>query len=160
MKVIADFWLSIVWPDKGRSKWIGMSRKKKYSPKTFESAGRTNDTSANIYDSMLISEAFKDLNARQRMLYVYCKNQYYGKRKPQADYPDIDAVQGDECFYMNHALITDVYGLYPKTNHRDFYRDMQKLAENGFIEIISSGYTAKKRSIYRFSEKWLSWRPP
>lgn len=138
---------------------MGKSRRK-YIPKSFESTGRSNDTSANIYDSMLISAAFRDLSARQRMLYVYCKSQYYGKRKPQADYPGIEAVQGDECFYLNHALISDVYGLYPKTNRRDFYRDMQKLADNGFIEIVSSGYAAKKRSIYKFSDKWSGWKPP
>lgn len=137
-----------------------MGRKKKYFPKPFESSGCSGDTSANIYDSMLTSAAFRDLSARQRMLYVYCKNQYYGKRKPRADYPDIEAVQGDECFYLNHALITDVYGLYPKTNHRDFYKDMQKLVDNGFIEVVSNGHAAKKRSIYRFSEKWSGWHPP
>lgn len=27
-------------------------------------------------------------------------------------------------------------------------------AENGFIEIVSSGYAAKRRSIYRFSDRW------
>lgn len=74
-------------------------RRKKYVPKKWESKGevymddsgsRKADTSANIYESMLTSKAFAFLTDRQKMLYVCCKAQYYGKRKPGRDYPDVE----------------------------------------------------------------------
>ena len=90
-------------------------RKKKYVPKRWESRGEMYmdasgsykaDTSANIYESMLTSEAFALLTDRQKMLYVCCKAQYYGKRKPERDYPDMGQLQGEELFYLtlNFAL--------------------------------------------------------
>ncbi len=129
------------------------SRKKKYRPKSFESTGASGDTSANIYNSMLTSAAFMDLKDRQQVLYFYCKNQYYGVRKPKLDYPDIEAVQSDECFYMNLALAVK-YGLYTKSGNKEFYKDMKALVEAGFIDVVSSGKITGKRSIYRFSDRW------
>ena len=55
-----------------------MSRgRKKYIPKRFESKGEKfidengklrADTSANIYESLLLSDSFRDLSDRQKML--------------------------------------------------------------------------------------------
>jgi len=130
-------------------------RKQKYKPKSFESTGKSNDTSANIFDSMLTHPDFMGLKTRQKILYVYCKNQFYGKRKPRSDFPEIEKFQSDECFYMNLALVVE-YGLYTKTGRKEFYSDMKALCEAGFIECISNGKSTKSRSIYRFSDKWKS----
>ena len=131
---------------------MGRNRKK-YKPKSFESTGLSSDTSANIFNSMLIHPAFMALKTRQKLLYIYCKNQYYGKRKPKADFPDIESLQSDECFYMNLGLAVD-YGLYTRTGRKEFYSDLKSLCEAGFIECVSSGRSTKSRSIYRFSDKW------
>lgn len=88
-------------------------RKKKYKPKLFESTGTSNDTSANIYHSMMISPAFKNMTKNQRLLYICMKDRFYGQRKPGLDYPDIDGLQGDDKFYFNFALAEE-YGLYTK----------------------------------------------
>lgn len=52
------------------------------------------DTSANIYESMLTSDAFALLTTKQQILYVFCKAQYYGKRKPEKDFPEVEQMQG------------------------------------------------------------------
>lgn len=113
------------------------------------------DTSANIYESMLTSEAFVLLTDRQKMLYVCCKAQYYGKRKPERDYPDMEQLQGEELFYLNWTAVQR-YGLYKPSMHSNFYRDMKALCDAGFIEIVSSGAGQRRKSIYRFSDRWQS----
>lgn len=137
-------------------------RRKKYVPKKWESKGevymddsgsRKADTSANIYESMLTSKAFAFLTDRQKMLYVCCKAQYYGKRKPGRDYPDVEQLQGEELFYLNWAAIQR-YGLYKPSMHSNFYRDMKVLCDMGFIEKVASGAGQRRKSIYRFSDKW------
>lgn len=99
-----------------------MSRNRKknhYSPKSFEAIGQKfkgihgammADTSATIFESMLQSDAFKSLNPKQQILYVYCKAQYYGKRKPEKDYPDIPQFEGADLFYFNWDIAQE-YGL-------------------------------------------------
>lgn len=119
------------------------------------------DTTTNVCYSMLISPAFIDLSARQRMLYIYAKTQYFGARsRPRNDYKEIEEYQEDggrKYFYLNHYLLSEVFGLYPKSNTRDLYRDIQKLCENGFIEQVANGRANQKRSIYRYSDKWKKW---
>ena len=145
-----------------------MSRRKtKYTPKAFESRGETfidengkarTDTSANIYESMLLSKAFMDLTSKQQILYIYCKSQYYGHRKPEKDWPDMENLQGADKFYLNWAAVKK-YGLYKESMHSNFYRDMKVLCEHGFIKNISSGASQRKKSIYKFSSDWQTWKP-
>lgn len=139
-------------------------RKKTYEPKAFESRNQGSsfvnqrgknqtDTSANIYESMLQSKAFKSLTAKQQILYVYCKSQYYGKRKPKKDYEKQGLYQEETCFYMNWGKALD-YNLYTQSSSRNFYRDMKKLEEMGFIEKLKSGQDHKEKNVYKFSGKW------
>ena len=58
-----------------------MRKKTKYEKKTFESDCSSSDVSANIYLSMLTSPAFMDLSNGQKVLYLYCKSQYYAEKK-------------------------------------------------------------------------------
>lgn len=134
---------------------MGRNRKK-YVPKSFESIGGTSDTSANIYESMLNSAAFKELTKNQRLLYIYMKAQYYGKRKPGKDFPDVEHLQGDEMFYFNLSL-AEKYGLYSRGNHMQFYNDVKNLQEHGFIQVVSNGRSTKSRSIYKFIGDWKNW---
>lgn len=139
--------------------------RKKYVPKSFESMGakfiddlgndRT-DTSAMIWESMLLSPAYKDLKVRQQQLYTLCKAQYYGKRKPRQDYKDIEQLQGDDLFYMNLAAVVR-YGLYSRNMRKEFYGDMQALVQHGFLEKVSSGRGGNRKAIYRFSHAWRTW---
>lgn len=132
-------------------------KKKKYTPKTFESACTKNDTSANIYESMLTSSAYTDMTKNQRFLYVCMKAQYYGKRKPEKDFPDMDLAQGSDKFYFPFALAKK-YKIYTDNNKRQFYKDVQVIVEHGFIEVVSSGKQTHIKNIYKFSDKWRIWK--
>ena len=146
-----------------------MSRNKQKKPKClpFEGAGKyiargnqvKGDTCARIFESMARSDAYKDLKSRQRDLYTHCKLQYYGKRKPKQDYPDI-GIFDDETFYMNFNEVVETYGLYTKSMCKEFYRDMRELAEHGFIRKLSQGGgIAHKKNIYVFIDEWQTWKP-
>ncbi len=135
---------------------IMSGRRKPYKPKLFESDGRSNDTSANIYESMLLSEAFQDLTKNQRILYVYMKAQYYGKRKPGRDYPEIKELRSDDLFYFNFSL-AEKYRLYSRNNRKQFYYDVHEIEKHGFIKTISNGKSTKTRSVYQFSDEWQGW---
>lgn len=130
-----------------------MSRRKQpYQKKPFESTGVSSDTSANVYMSMLISDAWKDLTAQQQRLYLYCKAQFYAeKQKPNGD---------SLCFTMNQSKWADLYGLYKRNNAASFIRDMSALIEHGFVSCAACGAISRTKSIYRFSSKWQSWGTP
>ena len=125
------------------------------------------ETSTQIAYSMLVSPAFKDLTARQRMLYIYAKSQFYGARdRPCNTYPDVEEYQqhrGMMHFYLNHNLLSGVFGLYSKDNHRCLYNDIKAIVAHGFIEpctaggnVTSSNHT---RRIYKYSTAWKDWKP-
>ena len=140
-----------------------MARKKKKNPyfpfeslstspehTYIDSSGRSlTDTTTNICVSMMRSPPFKDLTPRQRMLYIYAKSQFYG---------------GRAYFYLNHKLLTDVFGLYTKGNYRDLYRDIDALETHGFIERVTNverkptTETNGMRTIFQYSDKWKSWK--
>lgn len=124
-------------------------RKKPYEKKMFESTGTSKDTSANIYMSMLMSNAWAQLTATQRQLYLYCKAQYYAEKTK----PDNDRL----CFTMNQSKWSKLYGLYKESNAKGFYRDMSALIEYGFIQCVSSGAIERRKSIYRFSSMWQNY---
>lgn len=137
------------------------SRRKKQVTFSFESAGNytdangtlRSDTSARIFESMLVSKSFKTLTEKQKVLYLYIKAQLYGKRKPSADFKDEGLYQSDDCFYFSLKMAKQ-YGLYTDKTHGNFYRDMKELINHGLIEKISSGRNSKTKSVYRYSDKW------
>lgn len=145
-----------------------MGRRKKWTARPFESVGQKfedpntgtirSDTSANVYESMLLHPAFTSLKPRQQALYLVCKAQYYGHRKPRQDFNDVETLQGDDCFYLNLGAVTR-YGNYTRSMRREFYGDMKTLEEHGLIKKISSGRATKSKSIYCFSGDWKAWKP-
>lgn len=127
-------------------------RKTPYQKKPFESSGASNDTSANLYMSMLLSDAWRALTAQQQRLYLYCKAQYYAeKQKPSSD---------PLRFTMNQSKWCSLYGLYEKSNAKGFYRDMAALIENGFVTCAECGAATRTKSIYRFSSMWQKYGTP
>lgn len=136
-----------------------MGRKKQYQPRTFESypaiidPKKASDTSANIYNSMLLSPAWMDLTPKQKELYLVCKAQMYGqKRRPKID--EENGV-GKTAFFMNRFIWGDTYKLYKLgSNERAFYRDMNALIDHGFIRCVYSGQHNKSKSVYDYSDRW------
>lgn len=142
--------------------------KKKYQAHPFESAGGyrsrnsdklKDDVSANLYESMLRSPAYMDLTDRQKVLYVYCKLQFFGKRKPQRDFPEVEQFKGEDRFYMNVSMVLEEYGLYTRKSTSTFYHDMDALIKHGFIDRISSGKSHRQKTVYAFSDRWKQWNP-
>lgn len=133
-------------------------RKNKYVKKSFESRGGGADTSANIYQSMLLSPAWLDMKARPQMLYVCMKAQQYGqKHKPASDFPNDERFKSSDVFYFNHYLWKNQYCLYTN-NDKCFYDDLKILVEHGFIEVLVSGQPTKTKSIYKYSSAWQEWK--
>lgn len=119
--------------------------KKKYIKKEFESDGSSSDVSANIYKSMILSDAFQSLTKNQRLLYVYMKLQYYSQKKKPYGKTDM--------FYFNRFMWNDKYKLY-KGNANSFAKDRDALIEKGFIKIVDDGSTTRTKNVYQFSSKW------
>ena len=134
-----------------------MARKPKYKPKSFESTGSSKDTSANIYESMLTHPAFLALTKNQRFLYVCCKAQYYGKRKPGRDHPEVKDLQSDNHFYFSRYDAIK-YGITKGKGNTEFYKDLKALEDRGFIDKVVSGKATKSKSIFRFSDRWWTGR--
>lgn len=138
-----------------------VKRKKGYTPKPFESAmhitlknGKSRgDTFANIYESMLLSSAWQDLSIRQRLLYLYCKSQYYSEKNYELKGKD----NNPTIFTMNQYKWCKKYKLYSIGNKNQFYKDMDGLISHGFIKCLECGALARKKNVYAFSDKWQIW---
>lgn len=122
-----------------------MARRKQYIPKAWESVGG-NRLSANIYVSMMQSNAWMQLSKNARLLYLYMKAQYYGAKNIK-EHPETD-------FVFNWALASKTYKLY--SNYARFKSDRDMLIKYGFIELVENGKNTRTKSIYRFSDKWQS----
>ena len=156
------------YPFEARSK-LTQDRNGGWKHKYQDGSGKEKtDTTVNISMSMLTSAAYCDLTARQRQLYLIAKAQFFGAvSRPAKDYPDIEQYQlyqGRGYFYLNHALVSDVFKLYPKSDHKAFYRDVKELESHGFIERVSNtdrqtvDKTNKQRTIFRYTESWKDWK--
>lgn len=109
------------------------------------------DVYARIYESMVRSPAFLMLTHRQQVLFLLCKLQWTGKRKPGRDFEEY---QGDDLFYLNWAAVCDDYGFYTQGSKKNFYDDMGTLIDYGLIDKVASGKSQRKKTVYRFSVRW------
>jgi hypothetical protein len=130
-------------------------KKKTYQKKNYESDCSSSDTSANIYHSMLMSEAWNKLSSKQRVLYLVCKDRLYAQKTKYSPDPN-----DQTKFYLNRALWLKDYELYPPSNEAGFYKDMGALIEYGFIKCIESGATSRTKNIYQYSDKWKLFGTP
>lgn len=123
------------------------TRKKPYEPKEYESARHgKSEKYAGMYLSMIESEAWRALTARQRDLYVHCKLQIHDGTLI-SDY-------GESAFTFNRYKWQKKYKLYTASNSRGFYRDMDALILKGFVDCIKQGQRTKEKNIYRLSDRW------
>ena len=123
------------------------------------------DIYARITDSLLLSEAFKDLPSHLQMLYINMRLQEYGKRKPNRDFDETssvwEAVRSDLCFYYPWHTAKSYNKRYIGNSSR-LYDDIDVLVNHGFIEKVVSGQSTRSNSVYKFSDKWQKWKnqPP
>ena len=129
-----------------------MGKRKRFVPKDIESAKGVGDTSANIYRSMLLHPACKDLTASQFRLYVYCKSELYGKNRHDLDGFPAYVREDPAYFTFNKAKWQKdgLYGLY--SNSGQFYRDIKALIEHGFIDCVQSGSVVGNRKLHSADE--------
>ena len=80
-------------------------KKAKYKKRSYESDQSSSDVSANIYYSMMISDAWKDLKPRAKEVYLAMKMQKYSqKRKPYSLENDGELFHYQEDdFYFNRC---------------------------------------------------------
>lgn len=139
---------------------------RKYTPKNFESdnlADRGGDVSANLYRSMLESEPYQELTAKQKELYSYCKLQYYAQKKSEKkcfEHLGIEDLFDGRYFTFNRYKWKDKYQLYTESNQRGFYRDMSALIEKGFINCVHQGAIMKEKNLYELSARWKDYGTP
>ena len=149
-------------------------RIKKYIPKIFESdslllpkrknGNNATDVSANIYGSMMLSDAWNELTLRQIKLYIACKHQYYAEKKKPDEFitveEKVDNKEPDlsKRFTMNKSKWCDIYKIYPKSASAIFYKDIVALETLGFIDIIQRGGKSGYKNIYQFSSRWRGYK--
>lgn len=132
-------------------------RKSQYLPKPYESIKGYGDTSANIYESMLRSAAWKDLKSGAQTLYLHMKSQKYAQKdKPIKD--DETAFRFNRCKWIKGKPYS--YGLY--SNEKQFYKDRDALIEHGFITVVERNKNQRTANVYRLSDGWKIWqaKPP
>lgn len=132
------------------------NKSRKYVKKPFESTGKGSDVSANIYESMILSPAWKSLTPKQKELYLVCKLQYYSEKKT----PKPEGKPENEAYFtMNRHKFVKKYELYKDSYRAGFHRDMNALINKGFIDLIQSGKTNRTKNIYAFSSRWQDYVP-
>ena len=117
------------------------------------------DSFCRVFDSLLLSDAFKDLSPRQKVLLISMTSQRFGHRKPERVYPDNPSVHGEAFFFFSWRD-AQLYGLYPASCSSAFYKDMNVLIEHGFIKKTVSGKATHTRNILEFIPDWKNWNPP
>lgn len=157
-------------PFEAKSKLVYVGSRDGYKYRyTDKNGNEQTDTDARIAYTLMVSTAFKSLTPRQRVLYLCAKSEFYAARsRPSKDFRDENGEPleifreygGKGCIYLNRKLLCDVYGLYPPSNKRDLYADIQALIQAGLLERVTGlerfdiTKTNHQRNIFRFSEKW------
>lgn len=147
-----------------------MSRRKKKVAIKFLSAGvavdqygnKNADSFAMVPESFMLSLACHKLKFRQRYLVICCLSKEYGHIKPCDDknHPAHEQFKDNpNAFYLSFSDVTDKYGIYGKKDYSGFYNDIKVLEEHGIIKKLWSGRGHKAKSIYCFSNDWISWKP-
>lgn len=136
-----------------------------YQRKPYESAkpgsghGKNGDPYVALYASMTNSRAWHSLTGNQRELYRFCRSQISAKQKPCSEFPDYEPYQDDAVFYMGNALGITL-GLYAARNGKisnTFYKDLRVLEERGFIDCLINRRKSRKKSIFRFTDRWKTY---
>jgi hypothetical protein len=129
-----------------------MLKNKKSMHESFEGRNPRGSFTKLTHD-MLNSSAWKDLNPRQRYLYLHLKSKYRQKRaRGYLESSNQDNIS------LPKSEWTELYGDY-----RTFIQDIRKLEDNGFIRTVRYGKATHQCNLYGFIgdwDKWTSSPPP
>jgi len=109
---------------------------------------RPNGTFSKITHEMMDSPAWKDLNLRQRGLYLAFKAKY----RQKAANNKVESSNRDDISFPKAEGMT-LYGDY-----RTFQKDLKALEDHGFIRLVQSGYRLRVCNIYALEDGWLEWK--
>ena len=138
-------------------------RYKKFIPQRFQTDDFEDTRTATITLSMLFSDAWQRLTPKQKELYIAMTSVLFNltrseREQVRRDYPGADDVFmfPKSRWFTPSAKPTDRkyynYRLY--SNERSFYRDLNALMQNGFIELAESNRHRHKKNVYRMSARW------
>ena len=120
-----------------------MARKKRYTPEHFETTA-SSEHFTRLYDSMLKSEAWKDLNHASRTVYLVLKMQYKGDFSGKTI----------QCPYK----VFQEYGMNTST----IRSALRGLEEHGFIKVehgvMVTRNLHREPNEYTFISDWQQWR--
>lgn len=105
------------------------------------------DKHAQLYLSLMLSEAFKSLNKSEQMLLVYMIAETYNKKLT-------DQNLGVDAFYFNRA-IQEKWNTSTGTR---FIKHRNKLMDRGFIRFIENNHHRGQKNIYELCEGWKTWK--
>lgn len=110
---------------------------------------RTTDTAVK---DMMLSEAFRNLTYRQKVLvFVAMQVQLDTSKTKPSKFGNLYGNVSDEDFFFTHNDVIE-YGMY-STDEKGFNEDRRVLVNNGLLEVVSPGKYGS-RTVYRLSKKW------
>ena len=121
------------------------SKKPKFVPQPWESAGRSNNRFTPLYHSQTFHDSYLSLNGRQRSLYYYMKTQFKGN-------PDRIVFTFPWNLADKNSKNSNSCKLY--TGKKTFYDDIKVLIDKGFIDCVENNKNLRKSNKYKFSERW------
>lgn len=120
-----------------------MAKKQTQQLLPFEST-MPNSRYIRMAESMMNSAAWRELNLRQRGLYLYMKAKY----KPKASHGVMISSNADDISVVTKEM-KRLYG-----DLRTFREDIDKLIACGFVRLVASGRFNRSPNIYGFSSRW------
>lgn len=102
---------------------------------------RQGTTKAQDIGSLFCDDKFNELSVKQQNLYLRILYQF--------PLLDIDTPDRKGCIYLNRALLSNVVGMYARTDGKGIQKDIGALVERGYIQVVCDGFKEKKRSIYK-----------
>ena len=123
-----------------------MSKRAPYKNRPFESKTDKGKFTKVCYD-MMCSEAWKELNLRQRGLYLHIKSKYTQKSSNS-----VVIYENDNDISLPKEEMAGLYG-----DLRTFRKDKDKLIQCGFIYLVRNGWYTRQANIYGFSSGWKTY---
>ena len=129
-----------------------MASRKKFIADYYASMCGEHETFGMIYESMLVSEKFKELSLSAKFVYCLCRSQATSKIGRQALYKhgeEFGIDYPENCFVFPAKHIRK-YGL----DRSNVSKYMTELIKAGFIKKYENNKYCWKVNVYQFSANW------
>ena len=121
-------------------------------PNSGENACEETEVVDTTIKDMMLSEAFRNLKYRQKVLvFVAMQVQLDTSKVKPSKFGNLYGNVSDGDFFFTHNDVIE-YGMY-STDEKGFCEDKRVLVNNGLLEVVSPGKYGSK-TVYRLSKKW------